>query len=138
MIMQRSNIIIILLVTVMDFITALLIIANNHSLLVARLGIFYKLFPYPYVGALFMFTAVFMTLYGLRVTSSAKRFFFFMPQQIFLIMTTGSAIDFVIMQHYADGVIRPWQFILQDQLPSIVLAIGYYFAILDFEKKKAL
>lgn len=135
--MQNSKLLI-MAVTLMDFVTAVLILMDKHSLIVARLGIFYKLFSQPLVGALFMLVAVSMTLYGLTVTSSAKRFFLFVPQQIFLIMTTGSAIDSVIMQQYADGVIRSWQFILQDQLPSIVLAIGYFFAILDFEKKKAL
>lgn len=135
--MRKSNILI-LAVTIMDFITAMLILTNSHSLLVARLGIFYKLFPQPFVGALFMLGAVFMTLYGLTVASSAKRFFLFIPQQIFLIMTTSSVIDSIVMQHYADGVMRPWAFILQDQLPTVVLTIGYFFAILDFEKKKAL
>ena len=82
-----------------------------------------------------MLIAARCAVYGLMITSSAKQFLLFIPQQIFLLMTTGSAIDLIIMQHYADGVLRSWQFILQDQLPTIVLTIGYFFAILDVEKR---
>lgn len=133
---MQKNDILIMAVTLMDFVTALLILFDSHSLLVARLGIFYKIFPYPYIGAMFMLIAVVSTIYGLTLSNRLARFLLFIPQQLFLIMTTGSAVDFIIMQQYADGVIRSWQFILQDQLPTIVLTIGYFFAILDFEKKK--
>lgn len=120
----------------MDFITALLILTNPHPLLVARLGIFYQIFPTPYVGALFMLLGVVLTLFAISLPNKSYRFLFLIPQVIFLFMTTGSAVDFIVMQHYADGVIRPWPFILQDQLPTIILTIGYFFAIIDFEKRQ--
>lgn len=124
-------------VTIMDFITALLILTNHQQLLVARLGIFYEIFPQPYIGAVLMLIAASLAIVGLTITitSSLKRFLLFIPQQLFLLVTMSSAIDAIVLQHYSDGVIRPWTFILQDQLPSIVLTIGYFFAILEFEKK---
>ncbi len=135
---MRSGNILLIAVTIMDFITAVLILSNTQPLDVARLGIFYQLFSIPYIGALLMLLSVGLAVYGLLmpVTSSFKRFLLFIPQQLFLLMNASSAIDFIILQHYADGVLRPWPFILQDQLPSIVLAFGYFFAMIDMEKKR--
>lgn len=123
-------------VSVMDLATALLILFYPHPLLVARLGIFYKIFPHPAYGALLMFIAVLCAFYGLTITVSLRRFLLFIPQQIFLLLTTGSAVDFILMQHYADGIMRSWQFILQDQLPTIILTLIYFFAIVDLRKRK--
>lgn len=122
-------------VTMMDTITALLILTYGHPLLVARLGIFYQIFSNPSLGAWLMITASAFAAFGLTQQSRTKRFLLFFPQQIFLIMTSGSALDFIVLQHYADGVDRAWQFILQDQLPTIILTIAYFYAILDFKKK---
>lgn len=136
---MRNGNSLIVLVTIMDLLTAILVLTNPAQLLVARLGIFYEVFPKPYadIGAILMILSAILAIHGLRIkhTSFLKRFFLFIPQQLFLLMSLSSALDFIIMQHYADGVLRPWPFILQDQLPSIVLAIGYFFAILSFERK---
>ena len=124
-------------VTLMDLITSLLILSDPYPLIVARMGIFYQLFPQPYIGGIIMLLSVLLALYGLTVHSYKRwRFILFMPQQFFLLLTTGSALNYIFMQEYADGVIRSWQFILQDQLPTIILTIGYAFAILDFNKNK--
>lgn len=52
------------------------------------------------------------------------------PQQILLIMSAAGGISAAINGHYADGVARPWQFILGDQLPVILVALLYTTAIL--------
>lgn len=133
--MRNSNIII-MSVSLMDLITALLILFDSHPLLVARLGIFYKIFPHPAYGALLMLIAVLLAFYGLTIAIPLRRFLLFIPQQLFLLMTTGSAVDYIAMQHYADGIMRSWQFILQDQLPTIILTLVYFFAIVDLRKRK--
>lgn len=133
---MRYGNIFIMSVTLMDFITALLILTNPHPLLVARLGIFYEIFRNPYLGALCMLGAVVTTLFAVSLPNKQWRFLLFIPQIFFMFMTTGSAVDYILMQHYADGVIRSWPFILQDQLPTIILTFGYFFAIIDFEKRK--
>jgi hypothetical protein len=134
--MKNSNILI-MSVTMMDLVTSLLILCYPYPLIVARMGIFYQLFPHAYTGGVLMLLSVLFALYGLTLPSYKRwRFIFFMPQQFFLLLTTGSALNYIFMQHYADGVIRSWQFILQDQLPTIILTMGYGFAILDFTKNK--
>lgn len=133
--MRNSNILI-MSVTMMDFVTALLILFDPLPLIVARLGIFYKIFSDPAIGAILMLAAVFLAMYGLTLRSpSNKRFFAFLPQALFLLLTTGSAVDFIFLQHYADGVSRAWEFILQDQLPTIALTVGYFFAMLNLKRR---
>lgn len=134
---MKSGNILIITVTIIDLITASLVLSYPYPLVVARLGIFYYLFPQYYIGALLMLFSGMLALIGLAIPSSNRwRFILFIPQQFFLLLTTGSVINFVLVQHYADGVIRSWQFILQDQLPVILLTIGYAFAIFDFNKNK--
>ncbi len=135
--MKNGNITIIM-VTVMDVISGVLVLTNPHQLLVARLAIFYMLFPQPVIGSLVLFIVAGLTILGLRLNSPQKRFLCFLPQQLILFIKVIAVVDAVVLQHYADGIIRPWPFILVDQLPILVLAIGYFFAILDHEKKTKL
>lgn len=52
------------------------------------------------------------------------------PQQVLLFMSAAGGITAAIRGHYADGVARPWQFIIGDQLPVILVALLYTTAIL--------
>lgn len=52
------------------------------------------------------------------------------PQQILLVVSAAGGITAALRGHYADGVARPWQFILGDQLPVILIALLYTTAIL--------
>lgn len=60
-----------------------------------------------------------------------------LPQQTVLLMSAGAGLWATSIGHYADGVIRPWGFILADQLPVILLALLYTVAVLEvaFEPK---
>jgi hypothetical protein len=53
------------------------------------------------------------------------------PQQGFLIITAAGAVFAVTNGHYADGVVRPFFFILADQFAVISLPFWYTAAILD-------
>ena len=53
------------------------------------------------------------------------------PQQFLLLISAGGAVDAVIRGQYADGIERPWVFILADQLPSILVAFVHTLALLD-------
>lgn len=52
------------------------------------------------------------------------------PQQILLLVSAFGGIQAVVNGHYADGTVRPWQFIIADQLPVILLALIYTAAML--------
>ena len=49
--------------------------------------------------------------------------FFFLPMLFFIWLFGLTALNSIIHGHYADGVIRPWQFIFVDQLPALLLMV---------------
>lgn len=54
------------------------------------------------------------------------------PQQWLLVMSAFSAIRCVSRGSYADGVHRPWEFILADQLWPIAGAMIHFLALVDW------
>ena len=53
------------------------------------------------------------------------------PQQVLLLMSAFAGIHAAVQQHYADGVLRGWAFILGDQMAMIALAVLYTIAIVE-------
>jgi hypothetical protein len=51
------------------------------------------------------------------------------PQQMLLFVSAGGAIQAIVEGHFADGVERPWTFLLADQSPAILAAIGHTLAL---------
>ena len=61
--------------------------------------------------------------------SRLGRFTLLFPQFSLLIISAIGAINAVFLQHYADGVPRPWPFIFCDQLPRMTMFIWYGAAV---------
>jgi len=99
---------------------------------IARMGILYDMFPSHVIAGFLMLFAVILALLGVYKAQNGNRFYFFLPQWFFLILTSGSALFYVTQGHYADGVMRPWQFIFLDQLPSFIAVVLYTVAIFNF------
>ena len=131
--MKNTNLIIIY-ATVLQFITGVFVLISPEPILVARMGIFYTLFPTAQIGAVLMLLAVTVAIAGMFI-EERFRFIFFLPQHAFLILTAGSALFYIVQGHYADGVHRGWEFMFIDQLPSLITTILYVPAIIDFKKK---
>lgn len=55
--------------------------------------------------------------------------FLLLPQTAVLIGASAGGLYAVMVSHYADGVLRPWPFILADQLPTILLALLHFIAV---------
>ena len=53
------------------------------------------------------------------------------PQIFLMLVACGGSVQAVALGQYADGVQRPWPFILADQLPWIVAALTYTGAIVE-------
>ena len=128
----NSNLIIIYAV-LLQLITGAFIMFSPEPINVARLGIFYALFSPYWLGGLYMFLAAILALIGVFIKSKF-RIVFFLPQYFFLLLTTGSVLNYIVQQHYADGVIRSWPFIFIDQLSTILATILYGFSIFDYKK----
>lgn len=52
------------------------------------------------------------------------------PQQVVLTLSADGAFDAIWLGHFADGTIRPWGFILADQVPALAIAAAHTVAIL--------
>jgi len=125
--MKKDNLFIVF-ATLLQFITAILLFTfPKDTLLVAHLGIFLNLLPNKYVAAIMLLIASLLPIASIIVnpTSRWTRFTLLFPQQFFLLLSALSATNSVITHTYADGVSRPTQFILIDQLP-ILLATSLY------------
>ena len=118
----------------LQLITSIFIILSDNPIRIASLGAFYDLFPNHYFGAGLMLLGVVMAILGLNEKISPYRFLFFLPQFLFLILTSGSALNYVFLGHYADGVTRPWQFIFLDQSPAFLATLTYTFSIFNFRR----
>jgi len=133
---MRKNKLIIWYAIVLQFVTAIFVLTSEGMLRVARLGVFYDLFNNHQLGAIIMLVSVALALIGLTFNKSKLSFLLFLPQFSFLLMNASSALYYIMIGRYADGVIRSSQFIFIDQLPSIIAAVIYTVAIFDFRKEK--
>lgn len=66
-----------------------------------------------------------------RRLSNAMLAVMLIPQQTVLLLSAGAGIWAASVGHYADGVMRPWEFILADQLPIILTAFLYTVAVVE-------
>jgi hypothetical protein len=57
------------------------------------------------------------------------RILLLLPQQSLLVISALGALSAIISGHFADGVVRPWGFIMADQFPIILSAILYSVSI---------
>jgi hypothetical protein len=88
--------------------------------------------PYrtAFVGFVASAMAIVFPFFRRRVSNTALAIML-IPQQVLLFMSAGAGIYAAAVQHYADGVPRPWPFILSDQLPVILAALLYTIAVLE-------
>ena len=68
------------------------------------------------------------TLYALWKDNTNP--FWLIPQTAILGAATAGGLAAVASGQYADGTARPWQFILADQLPTILLALFHLIAVI--------
>ena len=60
------------------------------------------------------------------------RVLFLLPQQMLLVISAVGAAKAMWLSQFADGVIRPREFLIADQIPVILTAIFHTLAILEF------
>jgi len=54
-----------------------------------------------------------------------------LPQQILMLLTGFSVVKAIVWSQFADGVVRPWVFILADQSAGLLAALAHTGAILS-------
>ena len=63
-----------------------------------------------------------------RVTISC----WLLPQQILMLLSAISCVQAILLQQYADGVVRPFAFLLTDQLPMVLFAVIHTITLLRY------
>lgn len=63
--------------------------------------------------------------------SPFKHFLMLLPQQFLLLISALGAANAMYLSQFADGVIRPRQFLIADQLPSVLIALLHTCAIIE-------
>lgn len=59
-----------------------------------------------------------------------------LPQQMFLMISAVGAVVAISKSQFADGVLRPWQFIATDQVPAILAAVLHTLALVEWLGKR--
>ena len=89
--------------------------------------------PRYVISALFIVAAA-MSTWGLvhKPKSDIIRILYLLPQQMLLVISAVGAAKAMWLSQFADGVIRPREFLIADQMPVILTAIFHTLAILEF------
>lgn len=65
----------------------------------------------------------------LPIRQRVTRVMMMLPQQVVLIMSSTAAAAAMAAHSFADGVIRPFWFITVDQIPVILITMGYLLSL---------
>ena len=88
-----------------------------------------NVFIFPF-GAFTLILSAGLALYSLRDINPKLKVLFVLPQQFLLLLSSFGAARAIVLSQFADGVVRPWQFIAVDQSIWLVLTTAYlYFLI---------
>jgi hypothetical protein len=86
------------------------------------------LFPWPYATIAMLIVAT-CAIVSFAIRNRFWAAGFMVPQQLLLFVSAGGAVQAILEGHFADGVERPWTFLLADQSPAILAAIGHTLAL---------
>lgn len=87
---------------------------------------------YSTVAGLALAASAGLALSGLRLRDHpAGSFFMVLPQQFLVIVSAVGAISAMLAGHFADGVVRPSEFIIADQAPAVLLAVLHAAALVE-------
>lgn len=85
-------------------------------------------------GAFYILVAL-MALIGLNSTRK-RDIILLIPQSLLLLLSAYGAINAMILGQFADGVVRPFQFLIADQSPAVITAILHMVAVVAMYREK--
>ena len=86
---------------------------------------------YILLACFYMLSSALVVLSSYRNKADLLGLLLYVPQQTAMLCSSGSAFIAIITQKFADGVVRPWSFITNDQIPYLLLGIFHSFALFD-------
>lgn len=85
----------------------------------------------PVAGVALLLSVV-LALTGLRLRNRRSlSFALILPQQFLVTVSAIGAVGAMLSGHFADGIIRPNEFIIADQAPAVLLAAMHAAALLE-------
>lgn len=100
----------------------LLILTTPFALNTSTLAVLNKLFGDFHIGGMFLILSSILAIHGAFISKNRYlTVFFFIPMLSFIWLFGLTALNSVFQGHFADGTVRPWQFIFADQLQAIIL-----------------
>jgi hypothetical protein len=89
----------------------------------------------PYIhGLIFLIVGVFAGVGTMWKGESNKMIglLLLIPQQILLLISAQGAVDAMVLSAFADGVIRPREFLIADQMPVVLATVLHTVALLRY------
>lgn len=108
-----------------------MILLTPFALNTSTLAVLNAQFKHLDLGGMFLILSAFSAVYGIVNKNPYRKAFFFVPILFFTWLFGLTALNSVLQGQFADGVIRPWQFIFVDQLPAILTML--FLTVIVFE-----
>jgi hypothetical protein len=84
---------------------------------------------HPYLTGVSMLLVAVSALIGLLVDYRLWVVALTLPQQLVLAFSADAALTAMAQGHYADGTVRPWDFIMSDQCLPVYLCLWHAIAV---------
>lgn len=118
----------ILYVIVLHYAWAVLIFIYDGVTAVTALAAMRYIMPRPFV-MIALTVAATLSLWSLFARSKWTAVLLMVPQQFFLFVGAGGAVEAMWEGHFADGVVRPHTFLIADQIHMVLTAICHSLAM---------
>lgn len=127
---NRQISILVLCVIALHFWWAAIIFWDEAGLLATSVDSLYR---YTLSPRLLVFVLIVSSvLASLRVAFPGTPWWFLIPQQVLLLFSAAGSVEAMWLGQFADGVLRPHAFLMNDQIYSIVFAVGHTLAIISY------
>lgn len=114
----------------LHFVQAACLLADPAAEHVTSIHTIAALIGVPWTIGAFVFVAA-MAFASFFFRHTPMRALFLAPQQAVLFVSGLGAISAMHLSHYADGVMRSQAFLVADQVPVVLFALGHAWAIVD-------
>lgn len=125
---KRQISILVLCVIAIHFWWAAVIFEDEAGLLATSVDSLYRYIRSPELLVFVLTISSCMAL--LKLVFAWVPWWFLVPQQVLLLFSAAGAIEAMWLGQFADGVLRPHAFLMNDQIYPIILAMGHTLALI--------
>jgi len=121
----------------LHYLWAACVVVDRTALYATALHVFYAVMGWPHwiMPAVFAAVAT-MAMMALFLPDVGKvAIALMLPQQVMLMISAYGAIQATVAGHFGDGIERSHTFILADQAPAIIAAVGHTLAIIGMGQR---